>query len=158
MTINISNLNSLEAALGYLANAIPTVVCRDGRQYPFIGEKGVRKAIEDSADLKVANAVLMFWLQTDVEQAKRETTDKNRRGLMSSHAATASKVISALIAGSELDETLEYKCDGSKFSGHMAYLEHVGGRYAKQLSIALRAFAMQQEPELAVTAGMFSVR
>lgn len=157
-TIKISDLNTIEATLGYLANAIPTVVCRDGRQYPFIGEKGVRKAIEDNADLKVANAVLMFWLQTDVEQAKRETTDKNKRGLMSSHAATATKVITALLAGQELDESLEYKCDGFKFTGHEAYLTHVGSRYAKQLSVALRAFAMQQEPELAVTAGMFSVR
>ena len=158
MTMNISDLNSLEAALGVLATAIPPVVNRDGRQYPFVGEKSVRKALDSNADLKVANAVLMYWLQTEVEQGAKETIEKNRRGLMSSHAATASKTIMHLISGASLDDTLEYKADGIKFVGHEAYLTHVGGRYAKQLSVALRSFAIAQEPELGVTAQMFSVR
>ena len=158
MTINISELNSIEATLGYLATAIPPVVNRDGRQYPFIGEKGVRRALEDNADLKVANAVLMYWLQTETEQAAKETVLKNKRGLMSSHAATATKVIEAAIAGVALDEEVELKADGFTFTGQTTYLTHIGGRYAKQLSVALRAWAMAEEPSLAVTAGMFSVK
>ena len=156
--MTISELNSLEATLGVLATAIPPVVNRDGRQYPFVGEKSVRKALEDNADLKVANAVLMYWLQTETEQAIKSTTDKNRRGLMSSHAATGTKVIEAAIAGVELDETVELRADGFTFTGQSAYLTHIGGRYAKQLSCALRSFAIAQEPELGVTAQMFSVK
>ena len=155
--IKISDLNSIEATLGYLASAIPPVVNRDGRQYPFIGEKGVRRALEDNPSLRIVNAVLMYWLQTETEQAAKETVLKNRRGLMSSHAATGTKVIEAALSG-VLDEESEFRADGIRFTGASAYLEHVGGRYAKQLAIALRSFAIAQEPELGVTAQMFSVR
>jgi hypothetical protein len=158
MTTDISELNSLEATLGVLANAIPPVVNRDGRQYPFVGEKTVRARLEADEDLRIANAVLMYHLQTEFEQASKETKDKNRRGLMSSHAATGTKIVEALIAGASLDEAAEYKADGIRFVGHWAFLSHIGGRYAKQLSVALRVFAIGQEPELGVTAQMFSVR
>ena len=157
MKTTIQNCTSLAATIAILAEAIPPVVNRDGRQYPFIGEKGVRRALEDNPSLRIVNAVLMYWLQTETEQAIKSTTDKNRRGLMSSHAATATKCIEAALSG-VLDEESEFRADGARFTGASAYLEHVGGRYAKQLSCALRSFAMQQEPELAVTAGMFSVK
>jgi hypothetical protein len=158
MTINTSRLASLESTLAALAEAVPPVVNRDGRQYPFIGEKGVRRALEDRNDLRIANAFLMYHLQTEFEQSSKETKDKNRRGLMSSHAATATKVIEALLNGAPLDEEAEYKADGFKFYGHEAYLTHIGSRYAKQLSVSLRVWAIGQEPELGITAQMFSVR
>lgn len=158
MTININQLTTLTATLSALAEAIPPVVNRDGRQYPFIGEKGVRRVLEDRDDVRMANAILMYHLQTEFEQATSETKDKNRRGLMSSHAATATKVIQAVLAGADLDEEAEYKADGFKFVGHEAYLTHIGGRYAKQLSVSLRVWAIGQEPELGVTAQMFSVK
>ncbi len=158
MNINISQLKTIDDCLDFLASEINPIVNTDGRQYPFIGEKGVRHSLELSQDLRIANAVLMFHLQTEAEQAKKETTDKNRRGLMSSHAATASSVIPALLDGIEPDAELVYRADGQKFVGHEAYLSHLGGRYAKQLSVALRCWAIARHPELGVTAQMFSVR
>ena len=158
MTIKISNCDSFTSTLAAIAAEIPPVICRDGRQYPFVGEKGVRRALDDRPELKMVNAILMYWLQTENEQATKSTVVKNRRGLMSSHAATASKVIEAVLAGADLDPDQVYKADGASFTGTSAYLEHVGGRYAKQLSVALRSWAIAQEPELGVTAGMFSVR
>lgn len=157
-TIDLSQCTNLEATIEALAAVIPPVVNRDGRQYPFIGEKGVRKVLAAREDVRMANAVLMFHLQTEYEQASSETKDKNRRGLMSSHAATATRVISAFLAGAGLDEEAKYKADGFVFSGATAYLTHIGGRYAKQLSVSLRVWAITQEPELGVTASMFSVR
>ncbi len=158
MTINLDNCTTLDATLAALATEIPPVVNRDGRQYPFIGEKGVRRVLEDRDDIRIANAFLMYHLQTEFEQASKETKDKNRRGLMSSHAATATKVIESLLNGAPCDEETEYKADGFKFVGQMAYLSHIGSRYAKQLSVSLRVWAIGQEPELGVTAAMFSVR
>lgn len=157
MTTNISHLTDLSTTIAALATDIPPVVNRDGKQYPFIGEKGVRKALAANPDLLVTNAVLMYHLQTTGEQAIKSTTDKNRRGLMSSHAKTASKVIESLLNGVEPAD-VEFKADGFTFGSCDEYLRHIGGRYAKQLSVALRAWAMAQEPELAITAGMFSVR
>lgn len=157
-TIDPTTCTDLNTTLSALAAVIPPVVNRDGRQYPFIGEKGVRRVLEDREDVRVANAILMYHLQTEFEQATKETKDKNRRGLMSSHAATATKVIEGLLAGAPLDEEGVYKADGFKFQGAQAYLTHIGGRYAKQLSVSLRVWAIQQEPELGVTAAMFSVR
>lgn len=158
MTINLSTINSVEEALATITETVNPVVCRDGRQYPFIGEKGVRAALMASTDLRMVNAVLMFHLQTAAEQSQRKTEDKNRRGLMSSHATTGSKVIAALLAGVELPPDAEYKCDGMTFVGHEAYLTHLGGRYAKQLSLCLREYAIAREPDLARTATMFSVK
>jgi hypothetical protein len=157
-TIDITALTSLDVCLEALAEAIPPIVSRDPRCYPFVGEKQVRARLENDPGLRTLVAVTMFWLQTDVEQAKRETIEKNRRGLMSSHAAVASKLISSLIAGATPDEALEYRCDGFKFQGHEALLAHLGSRYAKQTSVCLRTWAMAQDPALAVTASMFSVR
>ena len=48
-----------------IAAEIPPVICRDGRQYPFVGEKGVRRALDDRPELKMVNAILMYWLQTE---------------------------------------------------------------------------------------------
>ena len=158
MTINFSQIATLDDCLATLAEAIPPVVSTDSRQYPFIGEKGVRRALEAHPELRIANAVLMYHLQEAHEQASRETKDKNHRGLMSSHAATATKVVQTLLAGGTPDEESVYKADGFKFSGATAYLTHVGGRYAKQLSVALRSWAIGREPALAVTAQMFSVK
>jgi hypothetical protein len=157
-TIDLSQCTDLNATIKALAGVIPPVVNRDGRQYPFVGEKGVRKVLEVRPDVKIANAVLMYHLQTEYEQAASETKDKNRRGLMSSHAATATKVIASYLAGAGLDEEAEYNDDGFVFNGATAYLTHIGGRYAKQLSVSLRVWAITQEPELGVTASMFSVR
>ena len=158
MTIDFTQLATLRDTIVALVEAIPPVVNRDGRQYPFIGEKGVRRALDDNPALKQVNAVLMYHLQTAVEQGAKETIEKNKRGLMSSHAATASKLIASLLVGAEPDPETVYKADGFSFVGHEAYLTHVGSRYAKQLSVALRSAAIAAEPELAVTAGMFSVR
>ena len=64
----------------------------------------------------------MYHLQTEVEQGRKETVVKNKRGLMSSHAAGASRVIRAVLAGIDLDENNEYKADGYVFSGHQELL------------------------------------
>lgn len=158
MQATINELSSLDSCLDFLAAAIPPVVNRDGRQYPFIGEKGVRAALERDEELKIANAVLMFHLQTEFEQATKETKDKNRRGFMSSHATTGTKLVQALLNGEMGDEDKEYKVDGLALVGSTSFLRHVGGRYAKQLSVALRVWAIRREPELGITAQMFSVR
>ena len=158
ISIDITKLTSLEVCLEALAAEIPPVVSRDPRCYPFVGEKQVRARLENDQNLRVLVAVTMYHLQTEVEQSKRETIEKNRRGLMSSHAACASKLIQSLILGATPDETIEYKADGFKFTGHWALLAHLGSRYAKQTSVCLRTFAMGQDPQLAVTAQMFSVK
>ena len=158
MNANISRFSSLESTLSAIAEVIEPVVCRDGRQYPFVGEKTVRAALEADENLRIANAFLMFHLQTEFEQATKETKDKNRRGFMSSHAGTGTKIVQAMLDGGTLDPDQEYKVDGLRLIGHEAFLRHVGGRYAKQLSVSLRVLAIQREPELGVTAQMFSVR
>jgi hypothetical protein len=160
MTINITSLDCLKACTDRLVEEIPPVVSTDPRCYPFVGEKAVRARLEEdsSGDLRILVAVTMYYLQTEVEQATHETKDKNKRGLMSSHAAAASKTIKGLIAGVEPADDTEYRVDGFKFQGWKTFLGHIGGRYAKQTSKVLRSAAMASNPELAVTAQMFSVR
>jgi hypothetical protein len=154
-----SNFVSLESTIEFLASKIETVICRNGKNYPFVGEKGVRAHLSSSQELKVANAFLMYFLQTESEQAKRSTEDKNRRGLMSSHAKTCSAVITALQNGIPEEELeIELRADGFEFSDVSAYLTHIGGRYAKQLSVVLRDHAISKEPELAACAALFSVK
>lgn len=156
--LNFAQLSTLDATLEFLAEQIPPVVATDGKTYPFVGEKACRARLESSEELRIANAILMFHLQTSHEQLARETINKNRRGLMSSHAAAASKTIALLLAGGTPAPDMEYRVDGMRFAGHEAFLAHVGSRYAKQLSRALRAKAMADNPALAITAQMFSVK
>jgi UDP:flavonoid glycosyltransferase YjiC (YdhE family) len=76
---------------------------------------------------------------------------------MSSHAAAASKTIALLLAGGTPAPDMEYRVDGMRSRGTRPSW-HTGLPLRQAADRALRAKAMADNPALAVTAQMFSVK
>lgn len=139
------NLTSLSSVLSCLAEIVPPVVSRQPNMYPFVGQKAVKAKLEASRDMRELAFVALFHLQTDFEQDKGETKDRNKRGFMSSHAWHGARIAKALIAGETISQEDSDRVD------------EYSVRYSKQMTAALRTEAIRQEPELGITATQFSV-
>lgn len=137
-------MNNFSNAMSYLALSIRTVVA-EPPSYPFVGQKAVKSRIEGSPEIQRAVLVMLYGLQTETEQAKRDTEVKNRAGFMSSDAFHGSRLAEAIMTGGEVtaeDEAMIFK---------------IATKYSKQLSIQLRARAMAERPDLAAYVALFSV-
>ncbi len=143
--MNTSRFSTLASTLAVLAEAIPTVVSRDPRCYPFVGVKAVKARLAEDTNVQLATIAMLYHFQTPVEQQKRDTCDDNRRGFMSSDAWTGSKIAEKIVDGQEL--TAEEWDRGQRMAV----------KYSRQLSVALRNKAMADDPALAQTARMFSI-
>lgn len=159
MEITINALTSLEATLTALSSQIPVVLTgRRPGEYPFIGEKEVRRLLKTNTVVAMACAVLMFHLQTEEEQVSRETKDSNKSGFMSSHSTIATTTVESLLKGEEpVTPKGGYRADGIEFEDWDTYLSHVGGRYAAQLTRRLRRHAVTVDPTLRSLGAAFGV-
>ena len=102
------------------------------RQWPFIGKDAFRRLMKENDEVALNSFILQYFLQEEVEQATRETLEKNKRGFMSSHAKTATAIAQAVIDGVEVPVPYDgFKADGARFTSMMEYATHVGGRYAE---------------------------
>ena len=85
------------------------------RQWPFIGEEALRERLQANPKAARLSFMLTYCLQTEDEIHMKETTLKNRRGFMSSHALPSTGIgthvvgtFEALIlAGEEPSEAFE---------------------------------------------------
>lgn len=136
---------TLDSTIASIAILIPPVVASPPA-YPFVGVKVVKGQLEASDELCVANAVLMYHLQTEAEQSALNTSSKNKAGFMSSDSFTGSILARKLISGVEL---------APEESKRMA---RMGVKYSKQLCVQLRRYAMTQDAKLASYAMLFSVQ
>lgn len=140
----MSHLTSFNTVMSFLAKCLPPVVAAPPA-YPFIGVKSVKSRLEADPEVQKATLVMLHFLQTESEQAKRDTEVKNLRGFMSSDAWHGSRIAERLIAGMEIAAEDE------------ARIVKIASKYSKQLSVQLRRMAMVENPALASYAQLFSV-
>lgn len=141
----MTNTTSFETVMALIAEKLPPVVAAPPA-YPFIGEKAVRAALKEDYDLQELVVQMLFHLQTEAEQAKRDTETKNRCGFMSSDAFHGTRIAEALVHG----ECLEHE--------DIERVGRIATKYAKQTTVQLRRVAMQRDPRLASYAAVFSVK
>jgi len=117
---------------------------RGGRVW--IAESQFRDALRASPELAVMSFFLQYHLQEAGEQAIRKTVVKNRRGFMSSHARTATKIAQAILGG-EIPESPEgFRADGMRFTDAMEYVAHVGARYASSTLATVQEVVEADDP------------
>jgi hypothetical protein len=141
----MNHFNSIDTVMAFVAEKLPPVIAAPPA-YPFIGEKAVRAALQSDYDLQEAVLVMLYHLQTQDEQATRDTKTKNRAGFMSSDAFHGTRIAEALVLGLCLEhEDIER-------------VQRIATKYAKQTTVQLRRVAMQQDARLAAYATVFSIK
>ena len=138
------NLSSINTTMAFLSSKIEAVVAAPP-MYPFVGVKAVKAKLEADPEIQKAVVCMLFHLQTEAEQAKRDTEVKNRCGFMSSDAWHGSRLAERLI--NEMGLTADDE----------AKIAKIATKYSKQLSVQLRRMAMIANPALAAYAVTFSV-
>jgi hypothetical protein len=113
-------------------------------EYPFIGQKAVKPVLESDSLVQSLTLQLLYQLQTEDEQATRDTKVKNKCGFMSSDAWHGSRIAQALEQGAMLTDE------------DQARLGKIASKYSKQLSVQLRRLALVRDPKLAGLAAVFS--
>ena len=113
--------------------------------YPFITKAQLKERLSSDHDFACKAMVILFALQTEYEQAKDTTLDRNRQGFMSSHAVHGSRIARAISAGEVLSE-----------EDH-ARVDVIAPRYSRQLAVYFRAQAIASQPALAAAGAVFGV-
>lgn len=144
---------TIESTMAFLAGKIPPVVAQPPA-YPFVGQKAVKRVLVADRDVQVATVAMLYHLQTESEQTKRDTESKNRAGFMSSDAYNGSKIAELLVAGvspDAIDPELLFNDAGED------RIAKIATKYSGQLAAQLRRIAMIADPILASHARLFSV-
>lgn len=140
------DLSTLDGCLCLLNALCPAVVAQPPA-YPFVGKKRVKHLLEEDEELRIVAFITLYHLQTEDEQAARDTKHRNRRGFMSSHAWHGSRIAMELIEAEGRLDALDPE-DVDRVNKYAV-------SYSKQMANALRSYAIKQEPELGVSAGAF---
>jgi hypothetical protein len=141
----MTNTNTVNALVARLAEIIPPVVAAPPA-YPFVGQKAVKAVLESNDEVQALTVQLLHALQTEQEQAARDTEVRNKAGFMSSDAWHGSRIAEALNNGDELAmEDVER-------------IPKIACKYSKQLTTQLRRHAMVQDAKLAAYAAVFSAQ
>lgn len=111
--------------------------------YPFPSKKQILNLV--SLDSKFRNQCLLvlFGLQTKVEQDTEDTVHRNHKGFMSSHATHGTRLAKKLLAGETFDAEDDAKVDA------------IVPRYGKQLAIHWRSEMIRQDPALGKVARLY---
>ncbi len=141
----MSKFGSFENVMAFIGEKLPPVIAQPPA-YPFIGEKTVRKALTEDYDLQEAVVCMLYFLQTESEQARRDTESKNKCGFMSSDAFNGTRIAETLIQDGVLSVE---DCDR---------VPKIAMKYARQTTVQLRRMAMVNDPKLASYAAVFSVK
>lgn len=112
--------------------------------YPFVTKAQIKERLDSEPEFRAQAMVILFKLQTEWEQTKEVTLNKNRQGFMSSHAVNGSRVAKKILAGEALDE-----------KDH-AHVDTIAPRYSRQLACYFRAKAIAEQPALREVAALFS--
>lgn len=113
-------------------------------EYPFLSQKAIKPVLEGSFALQLLTVQLLHALQTEDEQLKRDTRDRNKVGFMSSDAWHGSRIAEAVSAGALLADE------------DSARVPRIACKYSKQLSVQLRRLAIMRDAKLAGLAAVFS--
>lgn len=141
---SLATLEGCTAKLASLMGPLPTV--RPG-EYPYHGKKHIKAVLSSNPEAAICAFVCMYHLQTQYEQATDSTKDKNRRGLMSSHAGANGK-------HGYVKDIISQGMDALDPEGQERVVRW-GAMYTKQTAALLRHWAERDNPELAVSARTF---
>lgn len=111
--------------------------------YPFASKAQIL-ASQDDFSVCCSHLLSLYAAQTADEQEDEDTKFKNRRGFMSSHAVTGSKLAVKIKGGEGLTEEEQDK------------VRSIVCRYGKQLAAFAREAAIAANPELKAIADIFS--
>ena len=113
--------------------------------YPFATKAQLKARIDTDPEFARECLLVIHARQTEVEQERKETINKNRRGFMSSHAVRgtelARKILGAEYLNPEEDELVV----------------SIARAYTKQLAAHFRTAALAEKPELAEQAKVFGL-
>ena len=138
-------MNTFSSCMATIVSFINPVVAAPPA-YPFVGVKAVKAVLTSTPEVQRATLCMLWHLQTETEQAKRDTEVRNKAGFMSSDAWHGSRIAERLACG--MDITAEDE----------ARIEKIASKYSKQLSVQLRRQAMVENPALAAYAVVFSAQ
>ena len=141
----MTTLSTFSGCMSIVTSFINPVVAAPPA-YPFVGVKAVKAELERNPEIQKAVVCMLWHLQTETEQAKRDTEVRNKAGFMSSDAWHGSRIAERLANGMELTGEDEAK------------IAAIACKYSKQLSIQLRRQAMVENPALAAYAVVFSAQ
>jgi hypothetical protein len=117
---------------------------KSGNLYPFVTKASIKARLDSDFEYRKEAMAILHTLQTEHEQATKQTVTKNRQGFMSSHSVKGSKVAEKIKAGEPLSDE------------DVAVIDTIAPRYSRQLATWSRAQAIASDPALAKVAGMFS--
>jgi hypothetical protein len=113
------------------------------KSYPFVTKSQLKARIAADESFVLACLAILYSRQTSHEQDTKSTLNRNRMGFMSSHAVKGSTLaVKAAAEGLSVEETDEAR----------VLVSH----YTKQLAAHFRAEAIEQNPDLAEAAALFS--
>lgn len=138
-------MSTINQIVSQIAAIIPPVIAAPP-QYPFVGKNAVKATLLVNDEVQLLTVQLMYLLQTQDEQARKDTEVRNKAGFMSSDAKPGSIVAEKLILGMELE------------AEDRAWVAKHSTKYSKQLTQQLVRHAMASDPKLAAYALTFSIR
>ncbi len=119
------------------------IMTQNTNKYPFQTKAQIKARLTSDKDYALSCLVRLYNLQTEYEQEKQTTVNKNRRGFASSHAVNGSKLAVKVISGEPMtDEETAQACE-------------IASHYSKQLAAVSRETACEENPELAESAAVF---
>ena len=111
--------------------------------YPFVTKSQIATQIADDDQFVLQCLGVLLSRQTEHEQEKKTTVERNARGFMSSHAVKGT--------------TLGIKAQGEGLTAEeMVSARVIVSRYTKQLAAHFRQEMIESNPELAEAARVFS--
>jgi hypothetical protein len=113
--------------------------------YPFATKKQIKTQIEADPEFARQCLLVIHDRQTEVEQERKETINKNRRGFMSSHAVRGTTLALKIRSGEWLNPEEE------------GLVVSIASSYTKQLASHFRAAVLAEKPELAEQAKVFGL-
>jgi hypothetical protein len=114
--------------------------------YPFVSKSTVKAQLEGSYEFRLQAMTTLLAMQTTHEQATESTVSRNRVGFMSSHAKHGTRIAKLIADGQPLTDE------------DVALVNTIAPRYSRQIASFMRDEAIRQNPELAKTAALFSVK
>jgi pyruvate/2-oxoglutarate dehydrogenase complex dihydrolipoamide dehydrogenase (E3) component len=113
--------------------------------YPFATKAQIKTQIDSDPEFARECLLVIHARQTEVEQEKKETINKNRRGFMSSHAVRGTELARKILGAEYLNPEEE------------ELVVSIARSYTKQLASHFRQVTLEEKPELAEQAKVFGL-
>lgn len=113
--------------------------------YPFLTKAQIKARLSTDHGFCCQAILILYALQTEHEQAKSTTVDRNRHGFMSSHAVRGTALAKKLQAGDALTDE------------ESAQVDEIASHYSRQLAVYFRAQEITNQPALREIAALFGV-